>query len=551
MTTRRRRPLIPLGLLALLSFGLGLVGIQSFLETTGGDTSPLNVVFGAASLFTSGGLLTEPELPWQLKVAQLTSPAITFWAVVLTVLSVLGDRVRMSRAHSLSRHTVVVGAGKTGQAHLQALAGRDLDVVVVDADPAESVVSLCRTERWTLFTSDFMAGWSDTDERARAQHVLARAGVKSARSVFVAAGNDAIDIELARRISVLAALDTAVTTAIQVQIDTPELCSALTSRQLSLQPPPGAVIEYIDRTTLGAACVLEVMAEELRAEYSTVEESAVTSVVVVGETARGRVLLSVLDRSRVARELLGLAPLSEHPPLHARDFDSTVALGLGDSDSTLFLVDDDLDAVLRIAEQWPTSVTIAIAATGSDPYRLDLPGRSGQLLVVDPDVVMQTPVALKNGPIELMARLIHADYLAKHVERHGKLDPSKRSHRSWDVLSERYRESNRDQARNFSAVLESAGFELSAASGRASVALDPALIDRFAKLEHQRWMNQERKSWLASNKSLPSDLGKIHADMVDWRELTEEKRELDRDAIRRLPALAAVLGMVVTPVGES
>ena len=86
----------------------------------------------------------------------------------------------------------------------------------------------------------------------------------------------------------------------------------------------------------------------------------------------------------------------------------------------------------------------------------------------------------------------------------GTYDPSRESHRPWDVLKETYRESNRDSAAHLSSRLDEVGYSVQVTDDWA-VALptfSKKEMDRLAESEHKRWCEER----LASGWSYGSEI---------------------------------------------
>ena len=69
-------------------------------------------------------------------------------------------------------------------------------------------------------------------------------------------------------------------------------------------------------------------------------------------------------------------------------------------------------------------------------------------------------------------------------------------------------------------------------------------LDRLARLEHERWM-QERTQQGWRYGSVRDDQRKLHPDLVDWAELSDESAEKDRAAVRNIPRLLRATGFQI------
>jgi RyR domain len=163
--------------------------------------------------------------------------------------------------------------------------------------------------------------------------------------------------------------------------------------------------------------------------------------------------------------------------------------------------------------------------------------------VIDLGIAIVVWVALRAAiRLEVLARGIHDSYRERRLRTLGVDDPSVAD---WDSLPETLRASNRDQAAHFveklnvihCGVIRSEG-------GSADFTFTPAEIETLAKLEHQRWMAERRRQgWTPGPTRDPKTRTTPY--LVDWNELSEPVRDLDRDAVREIPTQLAQAGYAV------
>lgn len=148
---------------------------------------------------------------------------------------------------------------------------------------------------------------------------------------------------------------------------------------------------------------------------------------------------------------------------------------------------------------------------------------------------------------ELIAEMIHCTYLKDRLEE-GPLDPSDRSLRPWDKLDEDLKESNRQQADHIAVKLRKVGLWFR--KKRSGLPTYPDVTRYFtsqeeelAKMEHDRWVAEKRQAgWIPApdmeRDSLDKDLKerlRLHNFIFPWNQLTEDIKDLDRRAVRRIP----------------
>ena len=69
------------------------------------------------------------------------------------------------------------------------------------------------------------------------------------------------------------------------------------------------------------------------------------------------------------------------------------------------------------------------------------------------------PDVFVNSVTEQMARALHGNYLHNR-QLDGTYDPSRESHKPWDLLKETFRDSNRDSAMHLSGRLDEIGYSV-------------------------------------------------------------------------------------------
>jgi hypothetical protein len=74
-------------------------------------------------------------------------------------------------------------------------------------------------------------------------------------------------------------------------------------------------------------------------------------------------------------------------------------------------------------------------------------------------------------------------------------------------------------------------------------------VEWLARVEHERWVAQRELSGWQFH-AVRDDAKKLHPDMIPYAELAEERKELDRAAVRDLPALLAQAGFALRRLAE-
>ncbi len=175
------------------------------------------------------------------------------------------------------------------------------------------------------------------------------------------------------------------------------------------------------------------------------------------------------------------------------------------------------------------------------PQGCDLDAVSAEGLDARGDLSADLPQPLF-AHIERLAVAIHARYnelqLAQHPDR-------PLAYPRFSDLPESLQRSNLRQARGICAHLAFAGYALAEGEEhpRAVSRISEALVEVLAEREHEAWMAERLAAgWTKGPRDAER---KTSPYLVPYADLSEEIKEYDRDAIRNIPRLARMVGMVV------
>jgi hypothetical protein len=148
-----------------------------------------------------------------------------------------------------------------------------------------------------------------------------------------------------------------------------------------------------------------------------------------------------------------------------------------------------------------------------------------------------------NDAIETIARENHNRQYRETLKKMGKASPNDAP---WEELAEEIRESNRGQARHIPEKLKAIGCGLwPGKQGEISLIIfDDSEIEILARLEHERWVKEKKEAGWSFGK-IRNDAEKIHPDLEEWDDLSEEEKRKDRDAVREIPQRLADVGFEI------
>jgi hypothetical protein len=122
----------------------------------------------------------------------------------------------------------------------------------------------------------------------------------------------------------------------------------------------------------------------------------------------------------------------------------------------------------------------------------------------------------------------------------------------WKDLDIEFKEQNRDQAKKMGLNLKEKGLTIISRSDWDEPLFefkDKGVVEELAVLEHERWMNfMLAHGWqLGEPKSLE---GKIHPNLLSWKNLPESIKDYDRTFIREYPSILALVDLKIVSIDE-
>ena len=226
------------------------------------------------------------------------------------------------------------------------------------------------------------------------------------------------------------------------------------------------------------------------------------------------------------------------------------ALTRGPPVSLGFVLSEPAAAALALAQR--LSVRLATEQRVSPPLVLEVGAVEpageradwdGQLVPVAHRGAVLAPEVLLDGRGDALARVIH-DHYRDTTEAQGR-DPSQQAAgQPWPLLAESYRSANRHQADHLWAKLAMSDCCALPEEVVDTFAFAPAEVERLAAAEHERWAAER---WLDGWRYAPvrDNARRHHPQLVPYAELSEPMKDLDRFAVRLVPALLARSGLGV------
>jgi hypothetical protein len=144
---------------------------------------------------------------------------------------------------------------------------------------------------------------------------------------------------------------------------------------------------------------------------------------------------------------------------------------------------------------------------------------------------------------EKLAKTIHEHYLRDQQGKKPLDDPAMQP---WERLREDLKESNRQQAEQIPAKLQGLGYSFRSIAGRDPVRHEFTLkeVEKLAIMEHDRWLQEKLAAgWRYGPQR--DDARKLSPSLVPYDQLPESEKDKDREPMRRIPQLLAVVGFEI------
>lgn len=533
-----------IGMVAILAFVLGVVGMRWQMATHGTAATWADAVYFSLRLFTvSYDFVGEGDAPyaaenWLLEVARFLAPATLTYAVVKGLMLAAADHLNLLRLSRWKGHAVVCGAGERGRQLAVALRKEGRRVVVIEKD--EQVDALA-------------------DIRAAGARVVVGSGTDPARQA---------DARL-EHAAIVAAVTPCEESNLQVVLAASRRRSGLPLRALAhatrsfaemfeTRPPFARIVDgkecgFFDHDVAASRLLVSRYAADLVPDLLSASRPPqlllagdgdilpeLLGVVVTQCQYAGadvpRIDLVIVDADAFAREF----PLT-HPQLglvadlhvHVKPLPLVLRLDLAELRSDVHDHPYDL-AIVACREDIDTLTLARNLAQQTGRVRRDIvaglrPSTQLMRLFIDEQplagVQSQDIVALGcsaeivlHGRLDKVARGIHEAYLDDQLAA-GRSLGSAPALVPWEELPEGLRQANRAQADHIQIKRRTLAISDSAAT-----------IEALAVAEHRRWMAEKIvANWRHAAER--DDTRRLHPSIRPYDELSEAEKQKDRNTV--------------------
>lgn len=540
-----------------------------------------DVIIKSFNLVRGGGEYSlEKGDPWQLVVAQFAIPAVALFGAGKLVLRNVGRDMRVAMARRQRNHAIVCGLGDTGRHIVEHLHAAGSDVVAVTLDPDDPSALAC--ERLGVPVLKGSAGNPS---------ILRLAGLWRARLLILTTGSDALNIEVALRMTTARSGRGAGAPVLYVL---PEIRSrwllelmqthrSATLGSETVEIRPFDLYANAARLLLGSTAFVHGVAAAaprphlLLAGLGELGTQIILHAVQISFAQPGqRLAVTVFDQqgedslAGLAARFGGIATVADLDFVEA-NFDADapsswtpvwakVEQTLRDRDpraATVAVIialkndKDALHAALQFRERLDrlgelrTPIFVRLREDRElGNFAASLDGADALIERLTPfgDLHYLTrPALLLDQVQDSFARAVNASYLEAPLAGGQRSDAPAR--RPWAQLPERFKQSNRLAADHIPVKLRQIGMRL--VHGEAPpVAFSDPEIEILARAEHWRWyIERSSLGWVYAPRR--NDLTRQHPDLVSWDELSDAGKEQNRALVRQIPKMVAAARMAI------
>ena len=528
-----------LGIIGAIALLFGFIGYRQYFRSVGEPSGWVDVLYADMQLIKLSSKVTKGSAPWTLDVGRMLAPIVTGYAAFRGVAALHRERLDRIRVQRWRGHVVVVGATSAAVAVAKALRRQNRRVVLIDADLS--------SERATSLRS--VGVFALRADPARPE-ILRQASVKGATDVLALTADDALNIDVALRSRGRARAMASVSRPDLCELLRIEALGATGSARLDFLNAEELCARTIDRSFNGGLVGGEgdllittsaVLASQLLSRAARQASTGSRRVHVTGpEGAAGIVMAERRDPHLKDHLTLSADGNLLDPPQIGEAIELTrVKRAVVEGEGTEAVV-----LALALARRLPIGAEVVLAIP--DPEHLAPLLHSGAatrtvpIHIVDSISWWSDSDLVLGGTVEVIARATHRNYVETR-RASGGASPDDPSLAEWAKLGTHLKDSNRKQARHLWVKLAAINCSLAPASGAtAGFAFTDAEVELLAQLEHVRWVEERRTDgWRTGPRDV---IAKRTPYLVDWSELTEAIRDLDRITVTQLPAFLNDVG---------
>lgn len=531
----------------------------------------MDIIYLTLQLFVfESGSVTGP-VPWALEIARLLLPALAAYTAIKALTVIFKQQLRLLRLRFMRDHIIICGLGQKGVLITQKFRDKGERIVIIELNEGNDMISFCQDSGAIVLQGD-----------AREGEILKKARIHKASWLVSVCGDDGINAEIAVQTHDLCQNRRGRALTCTVHIADPQFCHLIKEKELVDSRADNFRLEFFNIYEKGArAWVKKYFFDD---KYQLDSEINPTLLILfwdrmgnnlIMEAARkwkesayaSNIKLNIAvvdDKAEIKKQkLLGQFPKLEEVCLltahqlerDSPEFQSGQFLEDIQKENTLLTIyvcsDEDtlnLTTALSLHKRTRTLQIPIIVQMTSSRGLSNVLGTENEC-AIKPCVfhlLEQTcePEVLIGGSHEILAQTIHDEYVGKQKEK-GQTSETNPALVPWNDLPEHLKESNRSQADHIMTKLEAILCGIIPLSNwdAEKFAFTENEIELMAKMEHDRFVNERvSQGWRLGSRNVKK---KRSPYLVDWKDLEEKIRELDREAVRAIPHTLAKAGFEI------
>lgn len=552
-----------IGLMWVLVILLGYLGFTRHFNSIGETHSVGDNLYRTLQLFVlESGDVSEP-IGWELQIARFLAPAMAVFTAIQAIASIFWAQIQLLRVRFIRDHVVICGLGRKGYLLSQAFRNRGERVVLIEQDTGNVFLGRCRESGIAVLIGN-----------ATDPALLRQARVDRAKYVICVCGSDGANAEITVNVHKQVSGRKGKALPCLAHIYDPQLYNLLREREMAMGEIDAFRLEFFNVFESGARVLLQEhppfnKAPNQRSHIMVVGLGRLGESIVINAARAwweshandsSQLRITVIDKQANAKKeslclrypqlekSCDLVP--EQVDVKEPDFERGDFLlddqGYPDVNVVYICLDDDSNALstaLVLHRQLKTlEIPIVVRMSHEAGLATLLRKRNedhDNLVNLHTFGLLErtcTPELIFGCTYEILARATHEKYIANEMAK-GSTPETNPSMIPWEDLPEVLRESNRNQVEHIRVKLEAIGCDIAVSS---AWEVQPfhftnEEVDILARMEHKRWVDERQRAGFRYG--APDNQNKTHPDLVPWEQLSEEKKEKDRDVVYQLSEL--------------
>jgi hypothetical protein len=557
------------------AFILGYIGFSKYYAVRGESKSFFDLTYKALQLFTLESGSVKGPINWELESARWICPIIAAYTVLSALGFIFREQLQALRLRLIKDHVIIYGTGQRTHLLARKILENEYRIVLVEHNDRESSTGKNHIRGIIELTGD-----------ARDEKFLHRIRIQKSKYLILFCEDDGINIEIAVNARNFVREFSSDTITCIVHIVDPQLCYLLREKEVGTETTDTFRLEFFDIFDSGARYLLKEFPpfKIPRGFDNSLPHIAIIGLGQMGESLLLHILKMWKESSLAAKEKLRITLVDKvgeqrketldlhYPQLNKICDISTLQMSIEspafrradflfnshkmcDVTSIYICLDDDslgLSTALilqkRLQEN-PVPIIIRMAHESGLATLLGEKSEEERYATLSAFGLLDKtcePELLIGGINETIARAIHEQYVETQYTK-GITPDTNPSMVPWDELTEKLKESNRLVADDIIIKLKNINCGITPLNdwGTTYFAFTSEEIELMAEMEHKRWMSERSDAgwkYAAGEKNVKK---KTSPYLVNWADLSEDIKEIDRNIVRRIPEFLAKVDLQV------